>query len=103
MKPSRILIILAVMLLVSCEPKTTEGVIVEKNYYPSWIYMQPFFTGQTTMLIPVTMPATWEIVIENNGVREDFNISKEAYDTLYVGKQVTVNTKDKKKKNDSKN
>lgn len=102
MKAIRIvlLVLLYSILTVSCKEKITEGTVVEKTYRPSWVYMQPHMIGESVMLMPMTMPETWYVVIEKDGETACYNVRKEYFDEIVIGQELKI---EKKKRNDSKN
>lgn len=90
--------IFLLLIAVSCEPKITEGTVIEKKHCPSSVYLQPIFTGKTTILMPVTTPETWWVVIEKDGVKEDFSINREDFEKVTIGQELKIDTDKKKKK-----
>lgn len=86
--------VIAALVLISCCSDIKEGVVIEKVYHKSYTYMKPHYnyicSPKTVMLRPVKVPEKWEVIIENNGEREGFFISKERFDSIEVGQHIKI-------------
>lgn len=92
-----LLAMLCIILLSGCKHKIERGVVVEKEYHPSWVLLQPNIVGKTTVLIPIIMPETWEVVVEDNGVTESFDIQRADFEKINVGDSIHLTVEKKKK------
>ena len=90
--------IFLLLIAVSCEPKITEGTVIEKTYRPSWVYMQPYPAGKGVVLVPIVMPEEWFVVIEEDGVKASFNVTHEDYNNIVIGQRLKIDTEKKKKR-----
>ena len=91
-----VILFFSLLLLVSCGPKMTEGVVVEKYYRPSWVHLQPYLVGKGMVLVPMTMPETWNVVIEKDGRKKHLNVDRQTFERIEIGQEVKIEKKKKK-------
>lgn len=92
------LIVIAFISLVACG-KIQEGVVVDKEYEPSSLFMMmfPMTVGGATMLMPMTMYDGEDYILHVSGVGSDGKaktkkvyVSKERYEYFLIGDSICL-------------
>lgn len=90
-----IFILVCILLFVGCQHKIDRGVVVEKLYSPSRTTYTFIKVGNVFSPMPIIQPESWSIRVEDNGIREVFNIDNHEWETLHIGDSVVISKKNK--------
>lgn len=90
-----IFILVCILLFVGCQHKIDRGVVVEKLHSPSRTTYTYIKVGNVFCPMPITQPESWSIRVEDNGIREVFNIDSHEWETLHIGDSVVISKKNK--------
>jgi len=85
-----IVVVAIAILMSSCKPKITEGVVVEKSFRPAHTELEIKMIGEMIYLNTDNVPDTWVVVLENNGARRKFKVSKEKYHDTEIGDTLKI-------------